>query len=89
MSERSETTSHAPDGCVYRVPGPDGQSDRWIARSVHGPVAHGMTPESAAANLMAGMTALARASGQTLAQWHSTHGSNEIRFLRSGELVQA
>jgi hypothetical protein len=54
------------DGFVYRVPGPAGSDSRWIARSVHGHVAYGRTPESAAENLAAGLTALAQAAGQPL-----------------------
>lgn len=89
MSERSDTSREAPEGFVYRVPNPDGTDYRWIARSVHGQVAHGKTAESAAHNLEVGMEALARASGQTLEEWHRAQSSDGARFLRSGELVQA
>lgn len=79
------------DGFVYRVPGPVGLEPeyRWIARSVHGQVAHGDTPEEAARNLAACMEALAEAAGQPLAQWLSAQPTSGPRFLRAGELVQA
>ncbi len=77
------------DGFVYRVPGPEGKEDRWIARSVHGHVAHGRSPESAARNLEAGLRALAEASGQTFAEWQFAQNTDGARFLQAGELVQA
>ena len=46
---------------VYRVLGPDGKEYRWIARSVHGGVAHGKTPWSAVETLYVAMEALAAA----------------------------
>ena len=69
MKGHSDSKRESLEGFVYRVPGPDGSDYRWIARSVHGHVAHGTTAESAAESLEAGMAELARASGQTLAEW--------------------
>ncbi len=77
------------EGFVYRVPGPDGDDYRWIARSAQGHVAHGRTPEMAARNLEAGIEALASEAGQTVAEWLQAQSSDGTRFLRSGELVQA
>ena len=76
------------DGFVYRVPGPDESGYRWIARSVHGHVAHGKTPKAAAENLRLGMAALAEASGKSLSEWRRSQ-AKDCRFLRAGELVQA
>ena len=77
------------EGFVYRVPGPGGTGYRWIARSVHGHVAHGRTPEGAVRSLGTGLRALAQAAGQPFAQWYRTQTTNGARFLRAGELVQA
>ena len=88
MKDQPDTASDYLEGFVYRVPGPEGSEHRWIARSVHGHVAHGRTAESAAQNLEAGVEALAKASGQTLADWQLTQSRDGVRFLRSGELVQ-
>ena len=85
----AELTEKKLEGFVYRVPGPEGEGDRWIARSVHGHVAHGRTPESAALGLDAGCSALAHASGQTFAQWQLAQNTDGARFLRAGELVLA
>ena len=74
---------------VYRVPGPDGKEHRWIARSVHGQVAHGKTPESAVQNLNTGMEALAAATGVSLDEWKRSQTTDSSRFVRAGELVQA
>ena len=75
-------------GLVYRVLGPDGREYRWIARSIHGDVAHGKTPDLAVQNLRAGLEALAQASGRTVADWQRTRGADSSRFLRASELVQ-
>jgi hypothetical protein len=77
------------DGFVYRVPGPGGQGYRWIARSIHGHVAHGRTPESAVERLGVGMNALARAAGVSFEEWRRSQRTDSSRFLRAGELVQA
>lgn len=89
MASRPKATGTKLQGFVYRVAGPDGDGFRWIARSVHGHVAHGRTPESAARSLEAGMRALARASGLSLSQWRLAQGTDGARFLKAGELVQA
>jgi hypothetical protein len=85
---RSEKKKDELEGFVYRVPGPDGVEHRWIARSVHGHVAHGKTPSDAARNLFLGMQALADAAGQPFPQWRRSQ-TRDARFLRAGELVQA
>ena len=77
------------EGFVYRVPGPGGNGHRWIARSVHGHVAHGRTPESAVRSLGAGLRGLAQAAGQPFMQWYQAQSTDGARFLRAGELVQA
>lgn len=79
------------EGFVYRVPGPVGLKPeyRWIARSVHGQVAHGDTPEEAARNLEACMEALADVAGQPLVKWLVAQPTEGSRFVRAGELVQA
>ena len=74
---------------VYRVLGPDGKEHRWIARSVHGPVAHGKTPARAVENLNAGMEALAEAAGVSLDDWKRRQATDRAHFVRAGELVQA
>lgn len=88
MARKARARSEKLAGFLYRIPGPGGNDRRWIARSVHGHVAHGKTPEAAARNLAAGLAALAKASGQTLTRWWSEQRSDSIRVLRAGELVQ-
>lgn len=85
----SPDLDEVPAGLVYRVPGPSGSGYRWIARSVHGHVAHGRTPEGAVRSLGAGMKALAEAAGQPLDEWYGTQTTEGARFLKTGELVQA
>jgi len=68
MTSRAKQSGRPLEGFVYRVPGPGGDDFRWIARSVHGHVAQGKTPEGAARNLEAGMKALARAAAMTFSR---------------------
>ena len=84
-----ESEAEALAGFVYRVPGPAGDDHRWIARSVHGHVAHGRTPEVAVRSLGAGLHELARAAGQPFTQWYQSQTTDGAQFLKAGELVQA
>ena len=78
----------AVDGFVYRIPGPNGNDYRWLARSVHGQVAHGTTPEEAVESLLFSMQALAEASGRSFEEWQRSQKSDSC-FIRRGELVSA
>ena len=84
-----QSNSNAPEGFVYRVLGPDGSSYRWIARTVHGHVAHGKTEEAAIANLKDGLKALAETIGEPYAAWKDATPGDRCRVLTASELVQA
>jgi hypothetical protein len=83
-SERKEL-----EGFVYPVPGPGGEGESWLARSVTGRVAHGRTPEGAIERLRASMAALALVEGKSLKDWREAQTPNRSRFLRMSELLQA
>jgi len=85
----SHRTQEAPEGIVYRVPGPGGDGHMWIARASSGQVAHGRTAESAIERLNAVIMALAVESGLSVAEWIDNEGSQGFRFVRKGELLQA
>ena len=79
-----------PEGLVYRVPGPGGQGDMWIARTVTGQVAHGRTRDGAVERLRACVEALAFAEGMSPRRWRRAQRStNSIHLLRRRELLQA
>jgi hypothetical protein len=78
-----------PDGFLHRVPGPGGDGWMWIIHSTTGHVSHGRTPESALENLKGGMATLARACGQSAAEWLEKQRSEATRVLRKGESLRA
>lgn len=89
MKATEECQGLRPDGFLFRVPGPAGDGWMWIIHSTTGQVCHGRTPESALENLKGGMIALARAAGQSPAEWLAEQRSDTTRVLRKGELLQA
>ena len=66
---KRKTRGRELEGFAYAVPGPGGEGEMWIARSVTGQIAHGRTPEGAVERLRACLEALALAEGLTPQKW--------------------
>jgi hypothetical protein len=77
-----------PAGFLYKVPGPGGQGDMWLAESFNGHIAHGRAPETAVERLRAGMEALATADGLSLAEWLAKQEVVHARVVGMRELLQ-
>lgn len=86
---RAELPADEPAGFVYRVPGPGGQGEMWLAESFNGHVAHGRTPAGALEGLRAGMEALAASEGLALADWLARQEVAHARVVGMRELLQA
>jgi hypothetical protein len=78
-----------PAAFVYRVPGPGGEGEMWLAQSLGGHVAHGRTPASAVAGLKSGLEALAASEGLPLADWLARQEVVHARVVGMSELLQA
>jgi len=92
-SERGEDLSKLPAdepaAFVYRIPGPGGQGEMWLAESFNGHVSHGRTVAGAVERLRAGMEALAASYGLTLTDWLAKQEVVHARVVGMRELLQA
>jgi hypothetical protein len=78
------------EGFVYRVAGPGGEGEMWIARTVTGQVAHGRTRDGAVERLRACVEALALSAGKSPGSWRDAQRvSDSVQLLRRRELLQA
>lgn len=86
--ERS-VTADEPAAFVYRVPGPGGEGQMWMAHSLAGHIAHGRTAAGAVERLKAGMEALAASEGLAFEDWFRRQETAHARFVGMRELLQA
>ncbi|MFI5403311.1 MAG: hypothetical protein ACHQ1G_10265 [Planctomycetota bacterium] len=85
----SKLSADEPAGFIYRVPGPGGQGEMWLAESLNGHIAHGRTPTGAVEGLRAGMEALAVSEGLSFTDWLARQKVVHARVVGLRELLQA
>ena len=83
----SQLPADEPAAFVYRIPGPGGQGEMWLAESFNGHVAHGRTVAGAVERLRAGMEALAASYGLTLTDWLAKQEVVHARVVGMRELL--
>ena len=87
--QATELPADEPAAFVYRIPGPGGQGEMWLAESLNGHIAHGRTVAGAIEGLKAGMEALATSEGLTFAEWFARQEVVHARVVGMRELLQA
>jgi hypothetical protein len=85
----SRPLADEPAAFVYRVAGPGGQGEMWLAESFNGHIAHGRTAAGAVERLRAAMEALAACEGLALTDWLARQEVVRARVVSMRELLQA
>ncbi|HEX5136516.1 MAG TPA: hypothetical protein VFY93_06070 [Planctomycetota bacterium] len=84
----SASSADEPAAFLYRVAGPGGHGEMWLAESFNGHVAHGRTAAGAVERLKAGMEALAASEGLALTDWLARQEVVHARVVGMRELLQ-
>ncbi len=87
--DASKFPADEPAAFVFRVPGPGGVGEMWLAQSFNGHVAHGRTVAGAVERLKGGMEALAASEGLSFTEWLARQEVVHARVVGMRELLQA